>query len=60
LTLYSRKIQDKEIEAPFVRSEDDLVDVLMKGLSNKIFENITHKLRLYDIYTSNLRGSVEK
>jgi hypothetical protein len=54
------KIQAKEIETPFVKSEDQLADVFTKGLSHKTFENIICKLGLYDIYTPSLRGSVEK
>jgi hypothetical protein len=54
------KIQAKEIETPFVKSEDQLADVFTKELSHKTFENIICKLGLYDIYTPNLRGSVEK
>jgi hypothetical protein len=50
------KIQAKKIEKLFVRSEDQLADVFTEGLGNKIFENVTHKLGLYDIYTSNLSG----
>jgi hypothetical protein len=54
------KVQSKEIETPFVKSENQLVDIFTKGLSVKAFENISCKLRLYDIYHSNLRGSVKK
>jgi hypothetical protein len=31
------KVQSKEIHTPFVKSEDQLVDVFTKGLSVKIF-----------------------
>jgi hypothetical protein len=54
------KIQSKEIETPFVKSEDQLADILTKGLNVKAFENISCKLGLYNLYNSNLRGSVKK
>jgi hypothetical protein len=54
------KIQSKEIETLFVKSEDQLADILTKRLSIKALENISFKLELYDIYHPNLRGSVEK
>jgi hypothetical protein len=54
------KVHSKEIDTPFVRSEDQLADILTKGLSIKPFENISRKLGLYDIYHPSLRGSVEK
>ena len=53
------KIQTKEIETPFVRSEDQLADIFTKGLDPKQFEGNLSKLGLIDIYTPNLRGSVE-
>ncbi|KAJ4790867.1 Copia protein [Rhynchospora pubera] len=54
------KIQLKQIETRFVKSEDQLADIFTKGLSMKACENISCKLGLYDIYNPNLRGSVEK
>ena len=54
------KIQAKEIETPYVRSEDQLADVFTKGLDPKPFEKIVSKLGLIDIYNPSLRGSVEK
>ena len=53
------KVQDKEIETPFVKSEEQLADVFTKGLGNKNFEDILSKLGLHDIYMPSLRGSVE-
>jgi hypothetical protein len=55
-----KKIQTKEIETPFVKSEDHLADIFTKGLSAKVFENILCKLGLYDLYNPSLRGSVKK
>jgi hypothetical protein len=53
------KVQAKEIETPYVKSEDQLADVFTKGLDPGPFEKITSKLGLYDIYIPSLRGSVE-
>jgi hypothetical protein len=54
------KVQSKEIETSFVKSENQLADIFTKGLSVKAFENISRKLGLYDIYHPSLRGSVKK
>ncbi|KAJ4803348.1 Copia protein [Rhynchospora pubera] len=53
------KVQAKEIETPYVKSEDQLADIFTKGLIPKIFEDIVSKLGLIDIYNPSLRGSVE-
>ena len=53
------KVQAKEIETPYIKSEDQLADVFTKGLDPGPFEKITSKLGLYDIYIPSLRGSVE-
>ena len=54
------KVQAKEIETPYIRSEDQLADILItKRLDPKPFENITSKLGLFDIYKPSLRESVE-
>jgi hypothetical protein len=53
------KLQVKEIETPFVRSEDQLADIFTKGLEPRPFNENTGKLGLIDIYNPNLRGSVE-
>jgi hypothetical protein len=34
-------IQVKEIETPFVRSENELADIFMKGLEPKSFDKLT-------------------
>jgi hypothetical protein len=54
------KVQSKEIETPFVKSEDQLADIFIKGLRVNTFNNISNKLGLYDLYHPSLRGSVEK
>jgi hypothetical protein len=53
------KIQVKEIETPFVRSEDELADIFTKGLEPKSFDKLTSKLRLIEIYNK-LRGVLKK
>jgi hypothetical protein len=54
------KLQAREIEIPYVKSEDQLADVFTKGLDPTPFENILGKLGVYDVYSPSLRGSVEK
>jgi hypothetical protein len=54
------KVQTKEIDTPYVKSEDQLADIFIKGLSVKLFENISDNLGLYDLYNTSLRGSVKK
>jgi hypothetical protein len=46
------KVQSKEIETLFVKSEDQLADILAKGLSMNVFENISCKLELLSLYKS--------
>jgi hypothetical protein len=54
------KTQAKEIETPFVRSEDQLADIFTKGLEPKPFDKLTSKLGLIDIYKPNLKESVKE
>jgi oligoribonuclease (3'-5' exoribonuclease) len=51
-----KKIQTKEIETLFIRSQDQLANTFTKGLSIKALNDITNKLEFYNIYNSNLRG----
>jgi hypothetical protein len=53
------KLQAKEIETLFVRSEDQLADIFTKRLEPRPFNENIGKLGLIDIYNPNLRGSVE-
>ena len=53
------KVQAKEIETPYVKSQEQLADIFTKGLIPIAFERITSKLGLTDIYNPSLRGSVE-
>jgi hypothetical protein len=52
-------IQSKEIETPYMKSENQLTDIFTKGLEPKPFKNNYCKLEMIDIYTPNLRESVE-
>ena len=56
---FRENVQAKEIETPYVKSEDQLADIFTKGLYPGPFEKITSKLGLYDIYIPSLRESVE-
>jgi hypothetical protein len=53
------KVQSKEIETPYVKSGEQLADIFTKGLDPRPFEDNSSKLGMSDIYTLNLRGSVE-
>jgi hypothetical protein len=46
------KIQSKEIVTPFVKSENQFVDIFIKGLSIRIFKDICCKLGLFNLYKS--------
>jgi hypothetical protein len=54
------KVQSKEIDTPYVKNKDQFDDIFIKGLSVKLFENISYNLGLFDLYNPNLRGSVKK
>jgi hypothetical protein len=53
------KIHSKEVEILFVRSKDQSADVFTNGLEPRMFNDNMIKLEMIDIYTPNLRGSVE-
>lgn len=44
------KLNQKIIQFPFVKSEDQLADVLTKAVSRKVFQNVISKLSMLDIY----------
>ena len=44
------KLEEKLIEVPHVRSQDQLADVLTKALSNQAFNDCLNKLGMSDIY----------
>jgi len=49
------KIEDSSIELPFVRSEDQLTDILTKVVTGKAFTHILSKLSIGDP-TAHLEG----
>ncbi|KAL6294169.1 hypothetical protein ACE6H2_002311 [Prunus campanulata] len=45
-----QKLDNKEIQLPFVKSEDQLADILTKAVSSRVFHNSLIKLGIGDIY----------
>jgi hypothetical protein len=39
------------ISTNFTHSEDQLIDILTKGLRSNLFDNLCNKLNMFDIYT---------
>jgi hypothetical protein len=54
-----KKLQAKKIETPFIRSNNQLTDILTKKLESKLFEINLNKSELINIYNPNLRENVE-
>ena len=46
-----QNLDEKIIRFPFVKSEDQLAEILTKAVSSKIFHNSLDKLGIRDIYT---------
>ena len=44
------KLDEMIMELPKIRSEDQLVDILTKGVSNQVFSKFLDKLGMCDIY----------
>ena len=44
------KLDDKIVELPNIRSEDQLADILTKTVSSKVFSKVLDKLCMCDIY----------
>ena len=44
------KLDDKIVELPKIRSEDQLADILTKAVSRQVFSKFLHKLGMCDIY----------
>ena len=44
------KLDDKIVELPKIRSEDQLVDILTKSVSSQVFSKFLNKLGMCDIY----------
>jgi len=53
------KIEVKILHTPYVHSEDQLVDILKKGITATRFRKILSKLGSIDIYSLILRGVLE-
>jgi Reverse transcriptase (RNA-dependent DNA polymerase) len=53
------KIQSKEIETPYIPSQNQLADIFTKSLTKFQFQNILSNLGSFNIYEPNLRGSVK-
>ena len=47
-----QNLEEKIIRFPFVRSEDQLANILTKAISNKVFDSSLDKLCMKDIYAS--------
>lgn len=45
------KLEAKIIQIPFVKTEDQLADILTKAVSSRIFHNSLDKLGVDDIYS---------
>ena len=44
------KLDDKIVELPKIRSEDQLADILTKAVSSQVFSKFLDKLSMCDIY----------
>ena len=44
------KLDEKIVELPKIRSEDQLANILTKGVSSRVFSNFLGKLGMCDIY----------
>jgi hypothetical protein len=54
-----KKLQGKEIETPYVRSKEQLANILTKCFEPATLEDNVNKLELTDIYNLNLKKSVK-
>ncbi|RVW92865.1 hypothetical protein CK203_040466 [Vitis vinifera] len=45
-----KKLDDKIVELPKIRSEDQLADILIKAVSSRVFSKFLDKLGMCDIY----------
>ncbi|CAL8132337.1 unnamed protein product [Prunus armeniaca] len=53
------KLEAKVFQFPFVKSEDQLADILTKAISSKVFHNSLDQLGIGDIYAPTLVGSLQ-
>jgi len=44
------KLEAKIVQFPFIKSKDQLADILTKAVSSKVFHNSLDKLSIEDIY----------
>ena len=44
------KLEEKIVELPKIRSEDQLADILTKAVSSRVFSKLLGKLGMCDIY----------
>ena len=44
------KLEEKTLELPKIRSEDQLADILTKAVSSQVLSKCLDKLGMYDIY----------
>src|SRR5262249_28175057 len=45
------KLEEKTLELPKIRSENQLADILTKAVSSQVFSRCLDKLGMYNIYT---------
>ena len=50
------KLDDKIVELPKIRSEDQLADILTKTISSQVFSKFLDKLGMCDIYAPTWKG----
>ena len=53
------KLEAKIVKLPFVKSEDQLADILTKAVSSQVFYNSLGKLGIKNIYAPTLGGVLE-
>lgn len=52
----NEKLEKQVVELPKIQSKDQLVDILIKAISNQMFTEFLHKLGMRDIYASTWGG----
>ena len=45
-----KKLDEKNVKLPMIRSEDQLADILTKAVSSRVFSKFLGKLSICDIY----------
>ncbi|XP_048232350.1 uncharacterized mitochondrial protein AtMg00810-like [Ricinus communis] len=54
------KVQKREIETPYIKSQDQLADIFTKGLDKQNHQSILSKMGSINLYEPSLRGSVKE